>query len=239
MSPRCLIVDDHPITLMGLRQLISQSFPAWDVASAASVQQANSLINQAHDQPFCIVILEIMLLGHTGASALMQLEQALGCRAIPCLVFSNVSDRRTVSLCKELGAVGYVSKRTHESEVVRAIDTVCNGGIHFQLDDMRRADPGGEDGIRITPRQKDILDLVFAGYSNKQIASALQLTCGTVKNYMFDLMRLLNVSSRLELGAKLRRNGYIPVSGVALGESDCRAVPVRDQSGSRAASRMI
>ncbi|MET0267707.1 MAG: helix-turn-helix transcriptional regulator, partial [Duganella sp.] len=62
--------------------------------------------------------------------------------------------------------------------------------------------------LRFTPRQRDILDLLLIGYSNKQIACALNLSCGTVKNYMFELMRITAVSSRLEMAMKIRDSGY-------------------------------
>lgn len=64
--------------------------------------------------------------------------------------------------------------------------------------------------VSLTPRQEDLVRLLLAGYSNKRIAYELGLSVGTVKNYMFDLMRLVSVRSRFELAMLLSSRGQAP-----------------------------
>jgi two-component system nitrate/nitrite response regulator NarL len=207
MRLRCLIIEDHPVTLLGLRQLIERNFPLSEIVTAETVQEATKILEQASENRFTLAIVEIMLVGHTGNSALLHLKNTLAATSIPYLVFSSINDRRTMDLCKEFGAHGYVSKRTPEISIVRAISTICNGGKFFKMDSPV-VDVKSENCLKLTSRQRDVLDLVVAGYSNKKIAGTLELSYGTVKNYMFDLMRLLNVNSRLELAAKCLNDRY-------------------------------
>jgi DNA-binding NarL/FixJ family response regulator len=82
-----------------------------------------------------------------------------------------------------------------------------------------------------TSRQRDIFDLLLAGHSNKMIGYILNLSYGTVKNYMFDLMRLLSVKSRLELVTKIRANQYQgrhEISTVAVRCALCECALVND-----------
>ena len=65
----------------------------------------------------------------------------------------------------------------------------------------------GQACIKLNSRQRDVVRLVLEGYSNKKIANTLNLSYGTVKNYMFNLMRLLSVNSRLEMAIKFREQG--------------------------------
>lgn len=211
MRLRCLIIEDHPITLLGLRQLIERNFPSSEIVTAETVHEASKILEQASENPFTLAIVEIMLVGYIGKSALLYLKKMLSTASIPYLVFSSINDRQTMDLCKEFGAHGYVSKRTPESLIAHAISTICNGGKFFNMDSA--VDAKSETSLKLTSRQRDVLDLVIAGYSNKKIAGTLELSYGTVKNYMFDLMRLLNVNSRLELAAKClneRHSSFTP-----------------------------
>ncbi len=205
---RCLIVEDHPVTLLGLQLVMQHNFPESEVVSAPTVRQANELLDRAGGKAIDIVILEIMLVGHTGVSALMHLKHALLPNDTPCMIFSSVNNHRTINLCKELGAHGYVSKNTPEALIIHAIKTICAGGRCFYTEDSKSSDMLDCDMTKLSARQKDVLELVLAGYSNKKIANTLKLSYGTVKNYMFNLMRLLNVNSRLELAVKLGKTEH-------------------------------
>lgn len=199
---RCLIIDDHPVTRRGLANLLERQFPGIAISEATTVAEAVQAITSS--EPI-IAILELDLTGHSGLSALRSLRAALARDAVSFLVFSRVSDAKTIGLCSKCGARGYVSKSEPEEVLAQAFRTIAEGGSYFRQGDamQRWYDVGGLG--RLTRRQKEILDLVLVGYSNKQIAAALEISYGTVKNYMFNLMRIAGVNSRLELAVKFRK----------------------------------
>ncbi|MBI3774838.1 MAG: hypothetical protein HY273_04670 [Gammaproteobacteria bacterium] len=116
------------------------------------------------------------------------------CRGCPRR--KNGSDKKTALLegvsASSLAEIAKVSSR---------VDNYDN--MHLRRD--HTSPSTRTSGYTLTNRQRDIIDLLLIGCSNKQIATKLNLSYGTVKNYLFDLMRLLNVRSRLELVVKITK----------------------------------
>jgi DNA-binding NarL/FixJ family response regulator len=203
---RCLIVENQPITLFGLRRLLEQEFPGWNTSSANIVQAIDEL-RIVKQYPFDLVLVNV---GQgddrvlTYLAALERMSQG-SCRS---LVIQNTFDETYCALYRERGADGYISKEKSICELVDAISTVSSGANYFPGQQPGQsleppAEPKAIDSVRLTSRQKDLVKLVLRGYSNKKIANTLGLTSGTVKNYLFSIMRLYCVSSRGEMIAKL------------------------------------
>lgn len=203
---RCLIVENQPITLFGLRRLLEQEFPSWNTSSANIVQSIDEL-RTVRRYPFDVVLLNIVKGDDRVLTFLAGLKKMShgSCRT---LVIDDTFDETSCALYRERGADGYISKEKSICELVDAISTVTSGRNYFPGQQFYDAtEPQAErkvaDSVRLTNRQKDLVKLVLRGYSNKQIANTLGLTSGTVKNYLFSLMRLYCVSSRGQMIAKL------------------------------------
>lgn len=204
----CLVIDDHPVTLSGLRSLINNDFPDWQISTAASIHEATECINASDGKPINLVLLDLVPNRENGGTPLSQLQQDLPARSISTVIISSVIDERTIALCRKLEAYGYGSKNSGRDEIT---DVVQYGSLNEQYSCLGNAgaSPASTNNFpRITSRQRDLIDLLLEGHSNKMIADILNLAYGTVKNYMFDLMRLLSVKSRLELVTKVRESGY-------------------------------
>lgn len=222
----CLIVDHHPVTSFGLAQLVRASFDGWQVETAATVADAIERIDACRPD---LVLLNLVLPDNTGLALLTHMHRQPPLRQPPLrqpplqqpqpqqppqdskpiasIVIAETTDHDTARLCERLGAQGFISRAHAFIALRQALMTVCAQQKYFEPAPV--SEPAGQPApLRFTPRQRDILDLLLIGYSNKQIASALNLSCGTVKNYMFELMRITAVSSRLEMAMKIRDSGY-------------------------------
>lgn len=209
----CLIVDDSPIVLVGLRSLIEQENAEWRVISAASVDEALSILGDGCMRNIRLLLVDNSMLDQLDSTLLQRAVLPIVSPGISCLVLASSVDLQTIERCRNLRVRnmgidirGIVSRRTAPATLIEAIRTIISGGEYFE----RSATGGPSDNIvcKLTARQQEIVSLVLAGYSNKRIASALNLSYGTVKNYMFNLMKQLSVNSRLELAVKVRTSGW-------------------------------
>ncbi|OWW19064.1 response regulator transcription factor [Noviherbaspirillum denitrificans] len=205
----CLIVDHSPVMLAGYDTIVRRDFPASTVALAASAERAIEHLHAA--MPVSLALVDWML------------EENGACRVLSCcgelrhpppvIIASGKDDPDTVRLCKALGASGFIAKKDDPTQIGNAIRAVLAGRKFYPPEEAPGAAPAMVCGVRLTQRQRDLVDLVLAGYSNKQIAAALNLSYGTVKNYMYELMRLFDVVSRLKMALKVRESGYMPRRG--------------------------
>jgi len=207
---RCLVIEDHPVILFALNLIIKNNFPEFEVLTAAAYPQAIEYLCTKEKCPIDLVILGLTLSDENTLIFLKCLPAFSPLSSRVVLAFSHVVDQRTLNLCKTFDIQACIPKSTPISLIVHAIKVVISGGTYYDMG-MQKAPDMMLTGIaKLTCRQKDVLNLVMAGYSNKKVASTLNLSYGTVKNYMFDLMRILRVRSRLELAVALRKSGYQP-----------------------------
>jgi DNA-binding NarL/FixJ family response regulator len=203
---RCLIVESQPITLFGMRRLLEQEFPDWSI-TPATITQAMDELRIARLYPFDIVLLNVTKDNDRVLQYLARLKSLTQgkCRS---LILHDKFDDTAGALYRKHGATGYISKEQSICELVDAISAITMGQNYFPGEGLLLTteiltEPKLSDSVRLTSRQKDLVRLVLRGYSNKQIANALGLTSGTVKNYLFSLMRIYCVNSRGEMIAKL------------------------------------
>ncbi len=199
----CLIVDHHPVTSFGLSQIVKANFPDWQVAFAGTVAEAIDYVNNNTTN---LVLLNLMLPDNTGLALLAHISQ-FSPNTLWSIVISDATDLETLRLCERFGAHGYVSQVHAFTSIPLAIKAVCAEKKYFEPSLVDRLATSKEH-IKFTPRQRDIVDLLLIGYSNKKIACTLNLSSGTVKNYIFDLMRMTSVNSRLEMAMKIKDSGY-------------------------------
>lgn len=204
----CLIVEDHPVTLLGLECLIKKQFPACKLTFATTCRSAMEVIREPCGQHFDLVLVDLLLPDGDGLSVIRHLQEGFATASTKCIAISTGNDEGIAARCRDAGAVAFVSKASSLGDILgviaRTVFPVRSNAIVPGKESGMRPD----ESIRLTGRQKDIVQLVMEGYSNKRIASALNLSYGTVKNYMFDLMRILGVKSRLELAIKCQENAH-------------------------------
>lgn len=186
-----------------MAQIVKASFPAWEIAIADSVAAAMAHVDRSAPD---LILLNLKLPDNCGLALLAHINEK-GLNTIRTIVISDETDPETQRVCERFGAHGYVSQVHAFTSMPLAIKTVCAAQSYFEPALIGRI-PAAREPMRFTPRQRDIVDLLLIGYSNKMIARTLNLSSGTVKNYIFDLMRMTSVSSRLEMAMKIKDSEY-------------------------------
>jgi DNA-binding NarL/FixJ family response regulator len=201
-----LVVDDHPLIVDALVQLLPQLDPALNILSAGDPAEATEVLD--NEPEIALVLLDLALPGAHGLELLVQLRRAHP--RLPIVVLSATHDRGTVSAALAAGAQGYIAKTSTPRELLEAVRTVLGGGSSV-TNDIGPPVPtiGGvpSDVLGLTQRQADVLRLLAQGKPNKTICRDLRLSEGTVKVHVSAILKALNVRSRAQAIAELTRRG--------------------------------
>ncbi|HMK28480.1 MAG TPA: response regulator transcription factor [Terriglobales bacterium] len=201
---RILLADDHKLMRGGLRLLIDQQPDMMVVGEADDGRQAVALASSLKPD---VAVLDIGMPNLNGIEAANQIAQA---EPAPALVMLSMhSDESYVLRALRAGARGYLLKDSAESDLIRAVHAVSEGKSFFSpavsrvlLDDyMRKLErSGAEDSYELlTPREREILQLVAEGKSNKDVANRLNLSVYTVETHRANIMQKLNLRGVPEL----------------------------------------
>jgi two-component system, NarL family, nitrate/nitrite response regulator NarL len=202
-----LVADDHPIVLEGLDALL-RKFRYSVVALCVNGEEVVKALDEQQLEPD-IVLLDIHMPPPSGLELASRLKHD-GHRPKIVLLTSNIDDKQILA-AMQLGVDGIVLKDTASQQLIAALDAVRAGGQWFDGDIVRRAVSKAQSVEKsrtatdlLSPREKDVVQLVARGMSNKEIARELGLTEGTVKFYMHRIYQKLDVDSRAALSAVLR-----------------------------------
>ncbi len=205
---RVMVADDHALVRGGLALMVKM------VEEDAEILETNDY-NQTLDALSAEDAVDLLLL-----DLLMPgMELTKGVKTIcdtwpdlPVIVISVKEDTGTIREALQSGALGYIPKTSSPNVTTMAIRLVLSGGVYVpphvlrgpSADDVVEPPAPVDDAAQfgLTRRQKDVLDLMAQGMSNKAIASELGLTPGTVKMHTSRLFRSLNVENRTEAVAK-------------------------------------
>lgn len=211
---RILLADDHTIMRRGLRLLLERQPEFEVVAEAADGREAAERAEASRPD---IVILDIAMPNMGGIEAAQRIRALLPQAEI--VILSMHSDEGYVLRALKVGAKGYLLKDSAESDLIDAINAVSEGKAFFSPEiskilvedyvrDMRKR--GAEDSYELlTSREREILQLLAEGKSNKDIASLLDLSLYTVETHRRNLQDKLNLHSLAELILYAVRKGVI------------------------------
>jgi DNA-binding NarL/FixJ family response regulator len=198
MTPvRILLADDHSLVRASLRSLLTDN-PAIEVVGEASDgRQALELVGQHRPQ---IVLMDISMPGLNGLEATRQIVKAHP--SVRVIVLSMHATDQHVLRALRAGASGYVLKGSLPRELELAIEAVARGEIFLSPAISRHvievylsqsADKSGDPLEHLTPRQREILQLIAEGKSSKQIAQLLKASVKTIESHRASLMERLDI----------------------------------------------
>ena len=203
---KILIVDDHPLILHALQQVLPQMNRRIEVLGAADRTQTLTLLAR---HPDCaLVLLDLTLPGARGLDLLAELRRDRP--LLPIVVLSATHDSATVGAAIAAGARGFIAKTASPLALLDAIETILSGGRHVTTDlctAPRTVNGVPVDILGLTQRQSDVLRLLLQGKPNKLICRDLRLSEGTVKVHVSAILRALNVHSRSQAIVELARRG--------------------------------
>jgi DNA-binding NarL/FixJ family response regulator len=210
--PRVLLADDHFVVAEGLRSLLA---PHFDVVGIVS--DGRELVAAARALDPDVVVLDISMPSLSGIEAARQLRDSHSRAKVVFLTMHSEIAYAVRAL--DAGASGFVLKHSAASELVTAVREALKGGKYITpqiagdlLDSFRRGTPEGAEVLdSLTPRQREVLQLVAEGRSAKEIATALRISRRTAEFHKARLMDALGVQNTAELIQYAIRTGVISV----------------------------
>ncbi len=210
--PRVLLADDHKIVVEGLRGILEPEFEL-----VGTVEDGRALVAAAQKLNPDVIVADVSMPLLNGIEAAQQLKKANSQAKIIFLTMHLDASYATRAL--EAGASGYVLKHSAPSELVQAIGEALRGRVYVTpmiakdvlqtFMDESHGIPRGR--LELTPRQREVLQLVGEGYSAKEIATNLHISARTVEFHKYRIMEDLNLRTNAELIQYAIKNGIVSV----------------------------
>jgi DNA-binding NarL/FixJ family response regulator len=207
-KPRLLLADDHTILLEGLQALLT---PEFDVVATAA--DGRAVLEAAEKHQPDLILLDISMPGLNGIEAARRLKQSNpGAKLI---ILTMHADLSFVRAAFEAGVSGYVLKQSAATELVRALHDVDSGRSYISLQIRKRLGAEVPPFLRrtkrlsadLTPRQREVLQLVAEGRVRKEIAQTLGISVKTVEFHKQKLTEKLGIHTDAALTAYAIRHG--------------------------------
>lgn len=202
---RIMIVDDHEVVRVGLRALLERRPDFRVVAEAGSAEEA---VQKALDHRPDVVVMDIRLPRGNGIEATRRIVEALPETRV--IMLTSYAEDKLLLEAIEAGASGYVLKQIGSDELVTAIERVARGEALIDpsmtpklLRHVRAARRSAMASAfkDLTEQELRVLALIAEGKTNREIARALLLSEGTVRNYVSSILSKLGLSNRAEAAA--------------------------------------
>ena len=211
---RVVLAEDHRLVREGLRALLEGQDGFTVVGEAVDGFETVTIVERLQPD---LLLLDVSMPGHSGLDALRDLaDRPHGAKIL--LVTASI-DREDIAAALQLGARGIVLKESASEALLSAIRTVMAGGLWLgdtpvaalmsAAERPRVRQATGKSNYGLTPREREILDSIAAGLSNRDIAQSLSLSEQTVKHHLSSIFDKTGTSSRLELALFAVRNGLV------------------------------
>ncbi|MBI2918421.1 MAG: response regulator transcription factor [Chloroflexi bacterium] len=208
---RVLLVDDHALFRQGIASVL-RGLPGYNVVGQASdgiegVQRAKELSPD-------VVLMDVNMPRCGGLEATLRLSREVPTARVLILSVSEKDEDLFAAI--KFGARGYLLKGSGPQEVLQAVERVAAGEAVFSpamavkmLDEFKRREPlpSGPETVELSPREMEVLGLLAAGASNREIASTLVLSENTVKTHLKNILEKLQFKNRSQAAAYAARLG--------------------------------
>lgn len=199
-----MVVDDHTLVRQGIRSLLALSA---DISVIAEASDGHSALDTITTHCPDVILLDLRMPVCDGLATLQAMRNRQ--LATPTLILTTFDDHDLVLEALRAGASGYLLKDVSLDELTSAIKTLASGGTLIQpaiTDRVLQASqhlatpPPGETTVGplepLTRREVEVLNLIASGYANREIAAAMHLAEGTVKNHVSSILLKLNTRDR-------------------------------------------
>jgi len=209
---RVLVVDDHPMVREGLRSMLGGN----GVCVAGEAASGAEALRRAAERNVDVVLLDLELPDMDGLAVLRRLREVDA--RLPVLIVTMHQDPALVRRAVEAGATGYVLKGIGRSELLASIHAVCSGESVFDHGLLKAALAGREgssvdakraDATHLSRIEFDLLRLIAAGLTNRQIGQHLRWSHATVKKYVQRILEKLDAPDRTRAAVEGVRRGLV------------------------------
>lgn len=200
-----LLVDDHEVVRLGLKSLLEHNDKFEVVAEAGTANEAIEMVEKHHPD---VVLMDIRLPGPSGIEACEEITKRWP--DVRVVILTSYAEDDMLFSAIRAGASGYVLKQIGAEGLITAIEAACRGEALLDpavtqrvFQEVRRSVKEEEAAAfsSLSQQEKNVLALVSEGRTNREIAEALFLGEGTVRNYVSSILSKLNVSNRAEAAA--------------------------------------
>jgi len=217
MSIRVLIADDHKIMLAGLRSILEKQTDFEVVGEADNGRKA---VQMAQEKKPDVVVMDVSMPDLNGIEATKQIIESLPETRV--IALSMHSDKRFVMGMLRVGASGYLLKDCASQELANAIVQVAGGKKYLSpeitgvvIDDFLLGRGSSEEvataASQLSPREREVLQLIAEGWSTKQIASHLYVSIKTIETHRRQIMKKLDLHSIADLTKYAIREGLTSI----------------------------
>ncbi len=208
--PRVLLADDHLLVAEALKSLLT---PEFDLVGV--VEDGRELVEAAGRLRPDVIVADVTMPHLNGIDAMAQLRQ--GGDRVPVVFLTMHRDATFARRALEAGASGFVLKHSAPAELVTAIRAALAGKTYLtpqlagEVFEAMRQGPGRtEDPVAaLTPRQREVLQLLTEGRSAKEIAASLGISARTVEFHKYQMMEALGIRTNAELIHFAIKNGLV------------------------------
>jgi len=208
---KVLLADDHSIVLAGLRRLVEESADMEVVAEAADGREAIQKIRQLQPD---VAVIDLSMPEIDGLEVINQIHPEYP--DLPIIVLTMHAENQYVVRAIEAGAMGYITKQSAPEHLVKAILKVHDGSRYLTEDAAESLVLRVAKGSRnqspldsLSTRELQVLRRLALGHTNREIASAYNISIKTIDTYRFRLLKKLNLRNNAELSRFAIQNNLI------------------------------
>jgi DNA-binding NarL/FixJ family response regulator len=205
-KPRVLLADDHRIVAEGLKGILADEFEL-----AGIVEDGRAMVKAARELRPDVIVADISMPHLNGIDALVQLKRDNS--DVPVVFLTMHRDAAYARRALEAGAAGFVLKHSAPAELVLAVRAALQGRTFIAPDlaaEVFRKKDDSDPVAALTPRQREILQLLAEGKSAKEIAAALDISARTVEFHKYAMMESLGIENSAELIHFAIKHGIVP-----------------------------
>jgi DNA-binding NarL/FixJ family response regulator len=208
VATRIFLVDDHDVVRAGIKAALGNRFDV--VGEAADVSSAVEGIIARRPE---LVVLDVKLPGGGGAEVIARVDAVIP--GVKYMALTVVTSRDDVVQMMQAGVDGYITKTTASTELPDLVEQTVEGlrpvspdvaGFLLDIDEDIAA---GSSIERLTPREREVVNLIARGYSYRETAARLSISVKTLESHMGHIFEKLSVASRHELAALAYEEGYV------------------------------
>lgn len=208
MATRIFLVDDHDVVRAGIKAVLGNRFDV--VGEAADVSTAVEGILATRPE---LVVLDVTLPGGGGAEVIARVDAVTP--GVKYMALTVATSRDDVVQMMQAGVDGYITKTTASTELPELVEQTVEGlrpvspdvaGFLLDIDEDIAA---GSSIERLTPREREVVNLIARGYSYRETAARLGISVKTLESHMGHIFEKLSVASRHELAALAYEEGYV------------------------------
>jgi DNA-binding NarL/FixJ family response regulator len=205
---KIIIVDDHPVFRSGLKQILNDAYDMEVVGEAGNARQLYQLLDNVK---WDVVVLDIVLPGESGLDILKELKYRFKKFSALCMSYHPESQFGIRAL--KAGAAGYLTKEAAPEEIVNAIRRIVSGRKYISHSlaeklanglDIQSEKPNHD---KLSDREFQIMGMIGAGKTIKEIASELLLSVQTVSTYRSRILQKMNMKTNAEITRYVVENG--------------------------------